>query len=220
MLIAGLGGAALLAAQQRLGRAEVAAVLAAGLLAAFVGPAAYALDTAATPHSGAIPSAGPTVAVGFGPGGGRGFGAQGGGRGGQFGTPFGGGIGGLLDAGTPSAELVTLLRQGGQDYTWVAAAVGSNSAAGIQLATGEPIMAIGGFNGTDPAPTLEQFQQYVSQGKIHYFIAGGRGGRGGGGGSGSASQIANWVEQNFTATSAGGTTLYDLTAPTTSTLTA
>ncbi len=58
----------------------------------------------------------------------------------------------------------------------------SNNAAGYQLASGEPVMAIGGFNGTDPAPTLAQFEQYVSEGKIHYFIAGGLGGAGGFGG--------------------------------------
>ena len=38
------------------------------------------------------------------------------------------------------------------DYTWVAATVGSTNAAGYQLATGAPVMAVGGFNGTDPAP--------------------------------------------------------------------
>ena len=48
------------------------------------------------------------------------------------------------------------------DYTWVAAAVGSNNAAGYQLATGAPVMAVGGFNGTDPAPTLAQFQADVA----------------------------------------------------------
>jgi hypothetical protein len=102
--------------------------------------------------------------------------------------------------------------------------VRSNSAAGVQLATGDPVMSIGGFNGTDPAPTLQQFQQYVSQGKIHYFIAGGGIGRGGGGfgqdgggfgaggGSSTASQITTWVEQNFTATNVGGTTVYDLSS--------
>ena len=55
---------------------------------------------------------------------------------------------------------------------WAAAVVGSNNAAGYQLATELPVMAVGGFNGTDPAPTLEQFQQYVADGKIHYFIGG------------------------------------------------
>ena len=60
-------------------------------------------------------------------------------------------------------------------YTWAAATVNSNNAAGYQLASGEPVMAIGGFNGTDPAPTLAQFEKYVSEGKIHYFIASGGG---------------------------------------------
>jgi hypothetical protein len=77
------------------------------------------------------------------------------------------------------------------------------------------VLSIGGFNGTDPAPTLQQFQQYVSQGRIHYLVArGGVGpGAGGfGGGSSAASQITSWVEQNFTAIDVGGTTVYDLSA--------
>ena len=54
----------------------------------------------------------------------------------------------------------------------MAAAVGSNNAAGYQLATGAPVMAVGGFNGTDPAPTLAQFQADVADGRIHYFVGG------------------------------------------------
>ena len=97
----------------------------------------------------------------------------------------------------------------------MAAAVGSNRAAGYQLATQLPVMPIGGFNGSDPSPTLAQFQQYVRQGKIHYSIGGGDfGGQGGGmGGSGDSSQIAAWVAATFTAQTIGGTTMYDLTAP-------
>jgi 4-amino-4-deoxy-L-arabinose transferase-like glycosyltransferase len=108
----------------------------------------------------------------------------------------------------------TLLETNADSYTWVAAAVGSQNASGYQLATGKPVMPIGGFNGSDPSPTLAQFQQYVQQGKIHYFIAGGDfGGRGGGmGGSSDSSQIASWVAQNFTAQTVGNTTVYDLTA--------
>jgi 4-amino-4-deoxy-L-arabinose transferase-like glycosyltransferase len=108
----------------------------------------------------------------------------------------------------------TLLETNADSYTWVAAAVGSQNASGYQLATGKPVMPIGGFNGSDPSPTLAQFQQYVQQGKIHYFIAGGDfGGRGGGvGGSSNSSQIAAWVAQNFTAQTVGNTTVYDLTA--------
>ena len=44
---------------------------------------------------------------------------------------------------------------------------------------GTPVMAVGGFNGTDPAPTLAQFQALVAARKIHYFVGGGAmGGRG------------------------------------------
>ena len=122
-----------------------------------------------------------------------------------------GGIGGLLNGSTPSDELVALLDTGAGQFTWVAATIGANQAAGYQLATGDPVMAIGGFNGTDPWPTLAQFQQYVSEGKIHYFIGGGQGGPGGG--SSTSSEISSWVTSNFTATTVGGVTLYDLSSP-------
>ena len=71
-----------------------------------------------------------------------------------------------------------LLRANASSYRWVAAVVGANSAAGVQLAAGSPVMAIGGFNGTDPSPTLAQFKAYVAAGKIHYFLSGGCGGGG------------------------------------------
>ena len=132
------------------------------------------------------------------------------------GRPTGGGVmGGLLDASTPSTEIVSALSAGSSRYTWVAAAIGSQNAAGLQLASGLPVMAIGGFNGSDPSPTLAQFQSYVEQGKIHYFVAssaGGRGGPGGPGGDlGGGSEISAWVQQNFTAVTIGGSTFYDLT---------
>ncbi len=76
-----------------------------------------------------------------------------------------------------------------------------------------PVMAIGGFNGSDPSPTLAQFQQYVADAKIHYFASGGVGGGGGTGGSREASEIATWVQQNYTSVTIGGSTFYDLTQP-------
>jgi hypothetical protein len=94
----------------------------------------------------------------------------------------------------------------------VAALVGSNEAAGYQLAAREPVMAIGGFNGTDPAPTLAQFEKYVKDKKIHYFIATGSGFGSPGAGSDDASLIASWVESHFTATTIGGVTVYNLSA--------
>jgi 4-amino-4-deoxy-L-arabinose transferase-like glycosyltransferase len=122
----------------------------------------------------------------------------------------GGGVGGLLNAGTPGTALVKLLKVDVAEYDWVLATAAANSAAGYQLATGEPIMAIGGFNGTDPAPTLAQFKAYVDAGRIHYYIAGGGMP---GNGSSSASAIAQWVEDNFASETVDGVTVYDLTEP-------
>ena len=199
-------------------------VFALALAAALAAPAAYAVQTSATAETGAIPSAGPSGSVGFGGrGAGPGFAAArpGFARGAPpaFGGPgFGGappggvargGLGGLLDAGTPSAALVSLLKVNASSYRWVAATVGANSAAGIQLGADEPVMAIGGFNGTDPSPTLAEFQAYVAAGKVHYFI-GGSGGRGGFGSSSSSTAITAWVTANFTAQTVGGVTVYDL----------
>ena len=76
-------------------------------------------------------------------------------------------------------------------------------------------MSLGGFNGSDPWPTLEVFQQYVADGQVHYFIGGGTGMGRANGGSSATSEIAAWVADNFTATTVGGVTVYDLTAPTT-----
>ncbi|AKN75108.1 glycosyl transferase [Streptomyces sp. PBH53] len=120
----------------------------------------------------------------------------------------GDGVGGLLNGASVSSEARKLLEKDAGKYTWVAAAVGSQNAAAYQLATGDPVMAIGGFNGTDPSPTLARFQQYVEEGKIHYFIAGGGMG---GGDSGTASRISSWVQSTFKKVTVGSATFYDLT---------
>jgi 4-amino-4-deoxy-L-arabinose transferase-like glycosyltransferase len=257
----------------RMARCAVIGVAAMTLLA---GPVAYSLATVATPHSGAIPSAGPSSAAlaGF-PGGGQGFGAAPGGGGppagfapggsgfgpgagvggGQFfpnsrgSAPVGnhsssapaatggragsavrgrfgpGGanrtgnagpaVGGLLNSSTPSAAITAALRSSASRYTWAAAVVGANEAAGYQLAAREPVMAVGGFNGTDPAPSPAEFERYVMEKKIHYFIAAGSGfGGPTAAGSDDASLITSWVESHFTAVTIGGVTVYDLSAGT------
>ena len=250
VLLGGLAVAALIAAVPwqaaassgwagRGGRRMAAAVAGAGLLVALAGPAAYSLDTAATAHSGAIPSAGPAV-QGGGPGGGprrrrRSAAAAAGGPGRASAAAAAARRFGQAAARRPGRHGPGRGRRAGRHgrparrrharapswsrccgrtptrYTWVAAAVGSNNAAGYQLATGEPVMAIGGFNGSDPSPTLEQFQQYVAEGRIHYFLGGGRMGGRSMGGSDAARQISAWVADNFTATTVGGATVYDLT---------
>jgi 4-amino-4-deoxy-L-arabinose transferase-like glycosyltransferase len=209
-----------------------AGLFAAALLtvSALAGPAAYSVDTISTAHTGALPAAGPVGGMGMG-GRGGGPGGPGGGMGarpgqatgngapgtGTGGAPRGGGMGGggFLGGGgisQVSSDLITMLQQGAKGYTWAAAAVTANGAAPVQIAAKVPVMAIGGFNGTDPAPTLSEFQQLVAQGKVHYFIgATGRGGLGGGGDGEKSSGIATWVQQNFKAQTVGNSTVYDLT---------
>ena len=121
------------------------------------------------------------------------------------GLTAGGGAGG----GTVSSALKTALEK--TTTRWAAAAIGSQSAATLELGTGgKAVMAIGGFTGTDPAPTLAQFKAYVAAGDITYFIASGQG-AGGGGSSGVASQITSWVEAHYKSTTIGGQTVYVLT---------
>ncbi|MGW7443415.1 ArnT family glycosyltransferase [Kitasatospora sp. NPDC054795] len=273
-----------------------------GLAAALGGPAAYAVDTVNTPHTGSIVTAGPGVDGAFGPGGtgrkgGKGFRGGGNGRGfgqgfpggqngqnGQPGFPGGqgfpgsgagagtdhgngrhergngtgggtgngsgfpgaqapegtgtgvpgglpggatadgpppGGMGGLLDGPKVTDEVAAMLKENADHYTWAAATIGSQTAAGYQLATGEPVMALGGFNGTDPSLTLDGFRTYVQEGKVHWFIGAGGSHRGFGGAGGDeggqqneSARIASWVTAHFTAKTVGSTTFYDLTAPT------
>ncbi|CAN5679438.1 glycosyltransferase family 39 protein [soil metagenome] len=163
-------------------------VAAVALAAALAGPAAFSVATAATSHSGAVPSAGPSAGFGGPPG--------------------------FLSAIEPGAEMTSMLESGSAGYTWVAAAVGSNNAAGYQLSTGLPVMAVGGYNGTDPAPTLEQFQALVAAGRIHYFMDSTMLRMMGGSSSGSdaAHEIAEWVHTNFPSENVDGVTVYDLSA--------
>ena len=153
--------------------------------------------------------AGKTGTGGFG---GGGFGAGKPGAGASK-TGTGGSAGGGFGGSTAvSATLTTLLEQDASRYTWAAAAVGSQSASPLQLATRDPIMSIGGFDGSDPAPTLAQFERYVAEHKIHYFVGGS--GHGFGGGSGDAAAITKWVSSHYKAQTTGGETVYNLTEPT------
>ena len=219
VVVVGVATAFLLVMHRFLPRRVMLAVGAGALLATLAGPAAYAVDTASTAHTGSIPTAGPSTGGGmggFGGGGGRGMGqpptqpgqqAPGGQAQGQ------GTAGGLLSGSQSTDQIDALLTADADSYTWVAAAIGSNSASGYQLATGLPVMAIGGFNGSDPSPTLAQFKQYVADGQIHYFIAsgGGGGGRGGMNAGGSTStEISTWVTSTFEAQTIDGITVYDL----------
>jgi 4-amino-4-deoxy-L-arabinose transferase-like glycosyltransferase len=189
---AALAAAALLAAtylrQWRI-MTFAAALAATSLLAA---PGAYALTTATSAASGPTPAAGPSS------------------RGGPLG---GGGFGGSANA---SAGLISYLEAHRGKAEYLVAAFGSQASAPIIIASGQPVITIGGFNGGDPAPTLAQFEQLVAQGKVHFILISGGGG-GGPGRGGDSSAITQWATTHGTqvpATSygndAGAGTLYQL----------
>ncbi|MGA1812019.1 glycosyltransferase family 39 protein [Frondihabitans sp. 4ASC-45] len=122
----------------------------------------------------------------------------------------GGGMGGIFGGSTTvSSALKKLLLTDADQYTWVAAAIGSDTAASYQLATLKSVMPVGGFNGSDPSPSLAEFKAYVAAGKIHYFVGSSVGTSNGG--SNASSKIAAWVKANFASQTVGGVTVYDLT---------
>lgn len=170
--------------------AIAAAAVTLGLATMLVGPVLYAAETMGRALSGGDPSPGPTAERlgGFGPG--RGF------------PGFAG------DAGGTSSALVTWLVAHRGDATWLVAVSSANQAGPLQLGSGVPVMAMGGFIGSDPAPTLAQLQAYVRDGSLRYVLLGGPGGFGGpagpggffgGDGQGSvAAERSTWVTQACT----------------------
>jgi 4-amino-4-deoxy-L-arabinose transferase-like glycosyltransferase len=127
---------------------------------------------------------------------------------GGFGLSGGSGAGGTT---TVSSALSTALRNDASSYRWVAATLGSESAASLELATdGEPVMAIGGFSGEGGNISLATFQSYIAKEDIHYFIAS-SGSAGPSHNSSSDSAITSWVKSHYKATTIGGQTVYNLT---------
>ncbi len=221
------------AARRRLGAAAVGVALAALL----VGPAAYAAQTMATAHSGGDPAAGPTTGSAFGgpsgaggptalnpggtgdgtpPGAGTTTGATlpGAGTTPPTGTGFAGATGGAMGGGSADAALTAYLVENAGTARWIVAVSGSGTAAAIQLATGLPVMTMGGFNGSDATPTLAQLQAYVASGELRYVLLGGGGG--GAPGGATTSDRDAWVTSACSAVETGSSsgTLYDCAAAT------
>jgi hypothetical protein len=159
------------------------AALTLGVLAGATGSAAYAFATIGQSHDGGMAQVGPARPAHNG--------ASGQGRPGQD---------------EDNVELDGLLEAAGTK--WSAAVNGSSAAAGLELATNTSVMAIGGFGGSDPVPSLTQFQADVANHQIGYYIAPDN--HGGPGRGSQHADITAWVAANFTPKTVGSETVYDL----------
>jgi 4-amino-4-deoxy-L-arabinose transferase-like glycosyltransferase len=124
--------------------------------------------------------------------------------GGALGLPGdGGGVGGNV---SDSALLDFLVANRGSAI-WIVAANSAQEAGSIELATGLPVMAMGGFTGSDPAPTLEQLKAYIAAGQLRFVLAGNSFGAGG---RDVSSVRTTWVTSACKTVDYGGSgSLYD-----------
>jgi 4-amino-4-deoxy-L-arabinose transferase-like glycosyltransferase len=165
------------------GRQRLAKIaLGLALLGAVGGSVAYSIATFGQSHTGGGPSVGPAA-------------------------KDDNGSGTWHDA-SDNTELNAMLEA--TTTKWSAAINRSSPAAGLELATSTPVIAIGGFGGSDPAPTLQQFQSYVANHEVTYYIVADNTGHWG---NNVHSDIADWVSANFSPLKVGSDTVYDLTTP-------
>jgi 4-amino-4-deoxy-L-arabinose transferase-like glycosyltransferase len=187
-----------------------------GLGAALLAPTAYAIATTGTAYGGGDPHPGPGAASSTFGGGPGGLGGIAGGPGGFAGGPPGGlrggglsgtaipgsGLGGGIATDTGNSALLNYLVGNRGSATWIVAANGSMQAGSIELATGLPVMAMGGFTGSDPSPTLDQLKSYVASGKLRFVLV--QGGGGTGPGLGGSSSVDTWVTSTCKVADYGG----------------
>lgn len=75
--------------------------------------------------------------------------------------------------------------RGGAEF--LAATVNANTAAPIILATGEPVMAVGGFSGSDRILLTDQFAHLVESNVVRFFVLTQQG---------NQNEVSRWVEQH------------------------
>jgi hypothetical protein len=109
----------------------------------------------------------------------------------------------------PSATVIEMLRQTTAEQGWAAATYSAQNAALYQLESRRAVIALGGWLGTDPAPTLAEFKDLVHERRIGYFIWQqdllDRNEL-----SAETLQITDWVQNNFKEQTVDNVKIYDL----------
>ncbi|PKG21820.1 glycosyltransferase family 39 protein [Niallia nealsonii] len=88
-------------------------------------------------------------------------------------------------------ELMQYLEENYNGEKFFLAVQRAQSAYSIMLNTDYAVMAMGGFGGSDPAPTVEELEKMADDGEIKYFLISGQGM----GGSGN-SDVTSWIQEN------------------------
>lgn len=78
-----------------------------------------------------------------------------------------GGAGMVMQQNRPLADFL-LEQHGGEKF--LGATENAVAAAPLQLLTGQPIMAVGGFTGADPILTLEELGKRIEAGEVRFFL--------------------------------------------------
>lgn len=116
-----------------------------------------------------------------------------------------------------SPHIVGLLQKVPKSYSWAMATRWSQNASLYQLASGKAVMAIGGYNSTDPYPTLSSFKHLVQQHKIRYYLIADSSEETDEvtilGGSRNSLEIDAWVMRNYQSMSIDQMHLFDLSSP-------
>ena len=144
------------------------------------------------------------------------------GGGGMFGMSASNSRGQMPGPGTDqmnTADLTSFLLKNQGNATFLVAVPSAMMAEGLILATGKPVMAVGGFSGSDPILTVGELQKMVENGVVKYYMVMGgpdlsrvsypgnhssgnmsafRNMAGGMFGMGSQGQISDWVEAHGT----------------------
>jgi 4-amino-4-deoxy-L-arabinose transferase-like glycosyltransferase len=186
--VVAIGGLVLgrLSPRQRPVLARAALVL--GLVSALLTPAVWSVATADQHNSnGAMPAAGPRTALFVG----GGTFPAGGQRAGGFGTS-------AARLTTQEAGILDYARRndGGAVIT-LAVEGGAPVASPFILASNDLVIGMGGFSGTDNAPSVSQLQQWVQTGELRFILDAGRSGFGGRSAPGSPETERNaWIAQH------------------------
>ena len=115
-------------------------------------------------------------------------------------TGAGAGTGGSATNLQVNSDLIAYLEAHATAGSYLFATTSSMTASPYIIATGKPVMALGGFSGSDPILTVAQLQALVANGTVRYFLLGGGGG-GFGGGPGGSSSATSWVTNSCSAVS-------------------